>query len=478
MKIIGKRAAGLFAILSVFFLFSSASAERAAVPVNVIVNKGTIVTIKEPSSRVSLSNPDIAELNLISPKEILLNGKKVGKTTLIVWDKQGKATFFDVSVMGDLGQLEQYIKETAPNDDIKVDLAGDTIILYGTAANQQTIDKVVELAQAYAVASEVTSTTKIVEGRTETETKSTGKLMNHIKIEEAQQIVLEVKVAQIDKSKLKELGMSTLIKGHSGEGFSNLIGAGGAPSGVVNTENFIGPIKTTAEGIAANIPGLSAITPLDPFQLGVSYFPGGIGAVLKALTTQNLAKVLAEPNMVVRSGGKGDFHVGTRFPVQTVTGTGSNATVGIEYEEIGIRLNFAPEVLETGAIRLKIDPAEVSNIQDFVRNATVIAPIIDTRTVRTSVDLREGESLILAGLLTEETKKNIQKIPFLGDIPILGAIFRSTSDELRTLELAFFITPKLVKPMPKGVRPELPGEKPLTPEENSQFQWIPLGMNK
>ena len=476
MNIIGKRTACLFAVLTVFFLVSIAFAERAAVPVNVIVNKGTIVTLKEPSSRVSLSNPDIAELNLISPKEILLNGKKVGTTTLIVWDQQGKVTFFDVAVMGDLAQLEQYIKETAPHDDIKVDLAGDTIILYGTAANQQTIDKVVQLAQAYAVASEVTSTTKYVEGRTETETKSTGKLMNHIRIEEAQQIVLEVKVAQIDKSKLKELGISTLIKGHSAEGFTNMVGA---PVGAVDTDNFIIPgVKTHAEGIAGNIPGLSAITPLDPFQIGVSHFPSGIGAVLKALTTQNLAKVLAEPNMVVRSGGRGDFHVGQRFPVQIVTGTGSNATVGITYEEIGIRLNFAPEVLETGAIRLKIDPAEVSNIQDFVRNATTIAPIIDTRTVRTSVDLREGESLILAGLLTEETKKNIQKVPFLGDIPILGAFFRTTSDDLRNLELAFFITPRLVKPMPKGARPELPGEKPLTPEEMRQFDWIPLGMNK
>lgn len=454
-------------LVIIIILFASASivnAEKAAVPVQVVLHKGTIVTVKEPSSRVSLSNPDIAELNLISPREILLNGKKVGTTTLIVWDKEGKATFFDVTVMGDLQQLEQYIKEAAPNDDIKVDLASDTIILYGTAANQQTIDKVVQLAQAYAVASDITSTTKNVDGRIETETKSTGKVINHIRIDDAQQIVLEVKVAQIDKSKVKDLGLSALIKGNSAEGFSNLVGAPSSQTSQTGKQ----------QGIAGNTPAIGSFTPLDPYQLGVSYFPGGIGAVLKALATRGLAKTLAEPNLVVRSGGKGDFHVGTRFPVQTVVGTGAAASVSITYEEIGIRLNFAPEVLETGAIRLKIDPAEVSNISSFVTNATIVAPVVDTRTVRTSVDLREGESLILAGLLDEETKKNIQKIPLLADIPIFGALFRNTHDEITQRELVFFITPKVVKPMPQGAKPELPAERPLTPEEEKQFEWIPL----
>lgn len=471
-----RRVLCILVILFILLFNSLSQAEQAAMPINLVINKGAVITLKEPSKRVSISNPEIADLNLVSPTEIILNGKKVGATSLIVWDSKGPK-FFDVMVtaedkFGHIGELRERIKELAPNDDIRVEVAKDTIILLGSASNQQIVNKAVQMAQAYALASEVTTTTKYSAGVTSVEEKSTGKVLNQIIIKEAQQVLLEVRVAQMDKSKLKELGLSFLVKGKSGEGFSNLVGA---PSGRVTTENFIGPgITTEAEGIAGNVPGISAIKPLDPFQFGVSHFPSGVGVVLKALSEKGLAKILAEPNLTVRSGERGIFHVGTRFPVQTVTGAGAAASVSVTYEEIGIKLNFAPEVLETNVIRLKIDPAEVSNITDFVRTEFVIAPIIDTRTVKTSVDLKEGESLILAGLLSEETRKNIRKIPILADIPIFGALFRSTEDELRERELVFFITPRMVKPIPHGVTTELPGEKPLTPEEEREFQWIPL----
>jgi pilus assembly protein CpaC len=206
----------------------------------------------------------------------------------------------------------------------------------------------------------------------------------------------------------------------------------------------------------------------------VAYFPSDIAVVLKALQEKGFGKILAEPNLIVRTGEIGKFHVGQRIPIQTVTGTGADATVSITYEEVGVRLYFAPEVLETGAIRLKVDPAEVSSVARFITFQGIIAPEIDTRTISTSVDLREGESLILAGLLSEEMKKNIQKIPILGDIPILGAFFRSTRDDLKEIELAFFITPKLVKPIAPGVKTPLPTDNRPTPDEEREFQWIPI----
>lgn len=435
MKTIAKNR-WIYSILIILFLYSFA---YAGVVTEVVVNKSAIINLKKSSERVSLANPAIADVVIVSPTQIMVNGKVIGSTTLLVWEKGvEKPSFFDIRVVGDLSQIEHQIKAITPKDEINVEFAKDTIVLSGTAKNQQTIDKAVQIAQSYA-----------------------PKVINHITIEEAQQVMLEVRVAQIDKSKLKELGIGFLAKGSTAE--ITAPGLIGTPSGNVGG------------GADFNVvPGIASfdLTGLAP-QIGVAHFPSGVAAVLKALATKGYAKVLAEPNLVVRSGEKGNFLAGTKVPVQVVTGT--PPTPSIEYMDVGVKLNFVPEVLETGVIRLKIDPAEVSNIIRYLQFAGgLTAPEIDTREVRTSVDLKEGESVVLAGLLSEEMKKNMQKIPILGDIPILGLFFRSTEDELREKELAFFITPKLIKPLAPGVKPELPGDKKLTPDEEREFQWIPL----
>lgn len=484
-----KKSVSCFLCLLVFVAFASSSmAEKAAIPVVVNLHKGTILNMKEASKRVSVSNPEIADFNLISPTEILINGKKVGVTTLITWDKLGNTRFFDVRVTADIRLLEEQIRNIAPEDDIHAELANDTIVLSGHAGNRETISKVVQIAQAYAVASEVTTETKYSAGLTTTETKSEGKVINHIIVQEAQQILLEVKVAQVNKTKLKELGIGFIvqgIKGNQGEGAftgfnfnpGGTLGAlditetqelGLGPSGeTVVTDRYLGE-----SNLWPGITGFDFVT--NTPQIGYANFPAGVAVMLRALSQKGYAKILAEPNLIVMSGESGEFHVGTRFPVQVVQGTGAAATTSIQYEEIGIKLNFTADVLETHSIRLRIDPAEVSNIQDIVRLQNLIAPVVDARTVKTIVDLKDGESIILAGLLSDETKKNIQKVPILGDIPIFGALFRSTSDELNQTELVFFITPKLVKPTPPGVTTALPTDKPLTPKEEAELRWIPF----
>ncbi len=447
---LNKMASYIFALL-LTVLFSSPA--FAAIAVNATVGKGTILTLKEPSKRISIANPDIADLNLLSPTEILINGKRPGTTNLIVWDAKGKPTFFDVTVTADMTDLQNKIKEIAPGADVTIDNAGDTLLLRGDLKNEQTKKKIEQVALAYV-----------------------PKMINLLDVKEAQQVVLEVKVAQIDKTKLKQFGLSFLVKGTSAEGFSNLIAAPQGGSTVTTAGGATTVTSGTGTGIAGNVPAIGTFNPLDNFQIGVSHFASGIGAVIKALANNGFAKILAEPNLVVRSGESGKFLVGTKVPVQVVTGTGAALTPSITFEQVGIKLNFNPEVLETGTIRLKIDPAEVSNITSFITfGSGIVAPQIDTRQVSTSVDLKEGDSLVLAGLLSDQMKKNIQKIPLFGDIPILGALFRSTSDELQQTELAFFITPKLVKPIPAGTVTPLPTDNRPTPEEEKEYQWIPLG---
>lgn len=499
---------------------------KKAVPIDVIVGKETVLKINKPPKdikQVSLANNEIADIKplLAFPAtktvEVVIYGKKPGITSLIVWDKEGNKTFFDVIVHRErmvefererADAIEKKIKAVAPDSDVRVEFAGDTIVLTGTANNRHVIDKIEKVAMLYAssgcdgisrteslhpVRAEkkeaadkpagYISVNVAQQAMQEAEKKETEALciLNLIAMPEAQQVVLEVKVAQIDKTKLKELGISYLIKNENFEftapglytGPDGKLGGAQGPTGTVTTGTVTsGTLGATGTEVTPGIGGYD-IGILPP-QIGIAHFPSGVASVLKALQEKGFGKILAEPNLIVRSGEIGKFHVGTRIPIQTVYGIGTAATPSVTFEEVGIRLHFAPEVLETGAIRLKIDPAEVSAVSRYITIQGVVAPEIDTRTVNTSVDLNQGESLILAGLLSEEMKKNIQKIPVLGDIPIFGALFRSTRDELKEKELVFLITPKLGKAIPPGEKVSLPTDNRPTPEEERQFQWIPM----
>ncbi|HLO26992.1 MAG TPA: pilus assembly protein N-terminal domain-containing protein [Geobacteraceae bacterium] len=438
-------------ILTLFLICSGIA--WAGIPTQVTVNKSVLLNVNKPVERVSIANPAVADLILITPTQLQLNGLATGSTSLIVWEKGAKPSFFDVNVVGDLAQLDPLVRDIAPKDAINVEYAKDTVILSGKAANQQTVDKVVQTAKAYA-----------------------PNVLNHIRIDEPQQVVLEVKVAQVDKSSLKKLGVNALIKGKTAEGFYNTIGApSGGAQGSTAVSGGLGGTATqvgSGTGISGNVPGLGSYSPLDAFTAGVSYFPGGVGAVIQALATKNLAKILAEPNLLVKSGQKGEFLVGSKIPYNIVTSTGGTATTSIYFVDVGIKLNFAPVVQENGLIALNIDPAEVSTIQGTLQVNGY--PIIDTRSVKTFAELKDGESLVLGGLLTENTIKTMSKIPILGDIPILGALFRSTSDDLEQKELVFFITPKVVKPMAPGEKYELPTDK-STKDQEKDLKWIPMG---
>jgi len=421
-----------------------------------IIAKSDKIDIEKKRDSAPSNTNKFVTVEILSPYDLKIDGITIGNTSMIVWtkgdsDEKPVPAFYDVKVTGDRDAIESQVKEIAP--DVTVQYANDTVILSGTVSNDQKRARVEKVALAFSPL-----------------------VLNYITIAEPQQVLLEVKVAQVDKTSLKELGISFLFKGNSAEGFTNMVGApsGGATTSTLSTS--LGGTTSqqgTGTGISTNVPGLGSFNPLDGVQLGAAFFDAGVGFVLKALVSKGYAKVLAEPNLLVKSGQEGNFLAGSRIPYSVVSSTGGLAATEIKYESVGIKLKFKPEVMENGLINLKIDPAEVSSIAGTMPVNGY--PIIDTREVRTNVELKEGESLVMAGLLQEETIKNLSKIPILGDIPILGALFRSTHDELRDKELVFFVTPKIVKPTAPGIKTKLPTDESLTPEEEEELKWMPLG---
>jgi len=444
-------------------------------------------------------------VEILSPTDLKIDGISLGSTTMIVWskgdgDEKPKPDFYDITVISDqkahqlpnilalknkstegqfidIADIKNIIREKTNEEGIEVSLVDDTIFLTGTVKHEFNILKAVTIAKSYAVKETIEDEETEVGGVRTTKRKYEYKIQDFLQTESPNQVLLEIKVAQVDKNSLKSLGMSWLIKGNSGEGFTNLVGvpSGGATVSTTSTSSLGGVSQQvgTGTGISGNVTGLGSFNPLDGITLGGAFFDAGVGVILKALATKGYAKILAEPNLLVKSGNEGKFHAGSRIPYSIVTSVGGTSATTIQYESVGIKITFRPEVLENGLINLKIDPAEVSSIAGTM--AVNGYPIIDTRTVQTNVELKDGESLVMAGLLQEEAIKTMSKIPFLGDIPILGALFRSTQDDLKEKELVFFVTPKIVKPTAPGVKTKLPTDDKLTPEQEEELRWMPLG---
>jgi Flp pilus assembly secretin CpaC len=383
---------GLCAMIAVLCTGGVARAETA-ITTEVLVGKSQILTFQQPIAKVSVGAEEIADVEVINPTHLLLFGKSVGSTNLIIFDDAGQPTFFDVSVRSAI---------------------------------------------------------------------------------EPRQILLQVRVAEVDRNALKELGVNFVTIQADG----SMIYGGGSFAGQVSS-----PAVNTGTGISgtSDASGLPALSIADSVSAAIFRFTShnSSAAIIHALAEQGLLTTLAEPNMVVRSGEKGNFLAGGRYPIPVVQGGGGGiggaAAVTIQYEDYGVKLNVSPVAYEDGRISLAIDPAEVSAL-DFANAVTLSGfrvPAITTRTVHTVVDLHENETLILAGLLSNDVERNISKFPILGDIPILGALFRSTRFQKKQTDLMIFITPKFVEPLAPATEVAYPGKGGPTKEELKDFKWMP-----
>ena len=373
------------------------------------VGKSKVVDLTTSIKRASLANPDVADTVVLSPKQIYLTGKAIGVTTLTLWKENGELfSAFDIRVTPDLSQLREQLHKILPDEPgILVTAAHDHITLSGTISNLARQSRALEFAEPYAP----------------------KKVVNLLQVGGAQQVMLEVRVAEMDRNLIRRLGI-------------NMAGVGqGNNFGFTALNNIT---QLAGDGTASNpltqlVSG--AVNALVRFQTGDITWTGFIDA----LKQEDAIKVLAKPTLVAVSGQEAQFLSGGEFPFPIPQAFG---VITIQYKKFGVGLSFTPTVLANNRISMAVSP-EVSEL-DFSNSLQIQGfnvPTIATRRATTVIELADGQSFAIAGLLRDNVRESIAKFPFLGDIPVLGALFRSSRYTKNQTELVIIVTPHYVKPM-------------------------------
>ena len=409
-------------LLSAFPLFaqdqstSAVFGTKEVIPVNVLVGQSKLITFDHPIERFSVSNPDIAEAVLVAGNQVVVNGKGFGQINFIAWEKgSGRFLVFDVYVRTNLSLIDSQVHALFPKDDIRLSQANGSVVISGSVTDPGIATQVEAVVQAAGF-----KTVNLLESPVKSST----------------QVQLQVRVAEVSRNRMRELGTSYGYQGSAGTG--GYVNGGQGPSSLGGVENGI------LSGTLANS--------LNLFVMG-----GNTLAMIRALQQQGALRALAEPNMIAMNGQEASFLAGGEFPVPIIQGGGDRPTVTIVFKEYGVRLNFKPTIIDEDHIRLELEP-EVSTL-DFangVRFQGFIVPGLRTRRAKTGIELRDGQSFALAGLLDNNETQSFSKVPGLGDVPILGNLFRSKQFQKNESELMFIVTAQLVKPVNRDDLPKLP----------------------
>ncbi len=386
--------------------------------VKLITGRSVVLTARAALKRVSLGQPDIAEITVMSPNSVLITAKKSGSTQLIVWDDQDQSQLIDLNVDLDLASVGRAIKAAFPEVNITTAPLNDAISLRGNVPSAQIAEQVAEIASAY------------------------GKVHNFLEISGGQQVMLQVKFAEVSKTTERDLGVNF--------GGTDGVSIFGNNAGALNPLALTGTPPALTGAVATGAGTL--------FGVG-RYHTTSFEYFIQALRSNGLVRVLAEPNVIAISGQNATFLAGGEVPIPVPQGGASGGTTTVDYHEFGVRLNFAPVVLGDGRIRLKVAP-EVSSL-DFANGSTINGgrvPAFTKQNVTTTVELADGQSFALAGLLNNQVNATINAVPGLGDLPVLGLLFRSTQYQRQETELVVMVTPRLVEPMNPDQVPAVPGE--------------------
>jgi pilus assembly protein CpaC len=389
-------------------------------------------------TRISVADPDIADIILISEREVYINGLAPGVTNVSMWGKS-RFTSANVTVEADLTLLKEKLHQILPKEKIGAEAAGESIVLSGEVSGPIAQQTALSLALPYAG-------------------NKKEKVINLMHVGGVQQVMLEVRVAEINRVIAERIGVNF-----------NAVAPGGNFG--VNQLNSLAPIAALARsfGGTPGAPGTSFTQTLSPLlgAMGGWTAAGTLWTVfLDLLKQQNLGRVLAEPNLVTTSGQKASFLAGGEFPIPVPqSGIGGAATITIEFKKFGVQLDFTPTVLNDNKIAVKVHPI-VSEL-DFtlgLQTGSFTVPGLRSREMDTHVEVHDGQTFSIAGLLSDNSRNIINKFPVLGDIPVLGVLFRSTNYQKNETELVALVTPHLVKPMAPGAA-RLPTDKWIDPND-------------
>lgn len=400
---------------------------------NVPMNRAVVVESDVPFTELSIANPGIADISSLSDRTIYVLGKEPGRTTLTLLGGDGRLiTNVEVHVTPDIAEFKERLQQILPGENIEVRTANDGIVLSGTVSSIARLDRALELANRYAP----------------------ERVSNLMSVGGTQQVMLRVRFAEMQRSVSKSLSSSLSLGGSTLGGDLGLaLGTG------------------TTVGSAAQAVALGGSTPSSNDNAGAFLFgfnAGGIevGILLEALESRGVVRTLAEPNLTALSGQEASFLAGGEYPVPVAQ---DDDTVTVEYKPFGIELNFIPRVIDGDIINLELD-ARVSSldpVNGFSQNGFSI-DAFKTRQTSTTVEMRDGESFAIAGLLSDDFIDLSGQVPWVGDIPVLGALFRSAEYSRRQTELVIIVTPHLVTPT-RGEALALPTDRVRPPSESDLF---------
>jgi pilus assembly protein CpaC len=414
---------------SVFAQATPSFVSEANMNAGMEVGETRLLTLPKPIVRVSVADPNVADVQVVTPSQVLITAKAVGFTHLILWDSAETPLVIAVSATRNLDQLRDQFKSLFSDSNIRVSSVGDLIVLSGSVSDLRLPARAAEVAQLHS-----------------------EKIANLIQVTGDQQVQLDVRFAEVSRTGLRSMGANFLWQ-DSSRGYVG----GQTPTGVVPGSYLRDNLQVPGTG-GGGPPLVGAPAQANAFNLffstGLRDFP--FSAILSILSQQGLAKVLAEPTLVSLSGQDAEFHAGGEVPILIARDLGS---VGIEYKKFGVLLKFNPTVLgeRTMSLKLALEVSEPDPSAGVTLGGYRV-PGFRTRSSETTVRLRDGQSFAIAGLLSDQSRNLVSKIPVLGDLPILGALFRSTNYQHEETELLMVVTAHLVKPLEPGDVPLLPGE--------------------